>query len=97
MKKLIAMGLTVIMTAVAVCGCGSSDSVNDAKKSDNQTKQQAVKVIDVDLTSEEYAFGVDKNKPELLTQVNDFIKEIKIMERLMKSVTNILVAEIQHR
>ena len=25
MKKLIAMGLTVIMTAVAVCGCGSSD------------------------------------------------------------------------
>ena len=27
MKKLIAMGLTVIMTAVAVCGCGSSDSV----------------------------------------------------------------------
>ena len=77
MKKLIAMGLTVIMTAVAVCGCGSSDSGNDAKKSDSQTKQQAVKVIDVDLTSEEYAFGVDKNKPELLTQVNDFIKEIK--------------------
>ena len=71
------MGLTVIMTAVAVCGCGSSDSGNDAKKSDSQTKQQAVKVIDVDLTSEEYAFGVDKNKPELLTQVNDFIKEIK--------------------
>lgn len=54
-----------------------SDSGNDAKKSDSQTKQQAVKVIDVDLTSEEYAFGVDKNKPELLTQVNDFIKEIK--------------------
>ena len=77
MKKLIAMGLTVIMTAVAVCGCGSSDSGNDAKKSDSQTKQQAVKVIDVDLTSEEYAFGVDKNKPELLTQVNEFIKEIK--------------------
>ena len=79
MKKLIAMGLTVIMTAVAVCGCGSSDSVNDAKKSDNQTKQQAVKVIDVDLTSEEYAFGVDKNKPELLTQVNDFIKELSLI------------------
>ena len=47
MKKLIAMGLTVIMTAVAVCGCGSSDSGNDAKKSDNQTKQQAVKVIEI--------------------------------------------------
>ena len=91
MKKLIAMGLTVIMTAVAVCGCGSSDSGNDAKKSDSQTKQQAVKVIDVDLTSEEYAFGVDKNKPELLS------KRLKTMERLMKSVTNILAVEIQHR
>ena len=52
MKKLIAMGLTVIMTAVAVCGCGSSDSGNDAKKIDRQTKQQAVNLSDLDLTSE---------------------------------------------
>ncbi len=57
----------------------------------------AVKVIDVDLTSEEYAFGVDKNKPELLTQVNDFIKEIKDNGTFDETVTNILVAEIQHR
>ena len=28
-------------------------------------------------TSEQYAFGVDKNQPELLTQVNDIIKEMK--------------------
>lgn len=62
MKKFIAMGLVVIMTALTVCGCGSSDSV---------------KVIDVDLTEEEYAFGVDKDQPELLTSANEFIKEIK--------------------
>ncbi|MBO4396628.1 MAG: transporter substrate-binding domain-containing protein [Eubacterium sp.] len=37
---------------------------------------QALKVIDVDLSSEEYAFGVDKDQPELLTQTNEFIKEI---------------------
>ena len=33
-------------------------------------------MIDVDLSSEEYAFGVDKDQPELLKQTNDFIKEI---------------------
>ncbi len=36
------------------------------------------KVIDVDLTSEEYAFGVDKTQEDLLEQVNDFVG--KIME-----------------
>ncbi|MBQ3094763.1 MAG: transporter substrate-binding domain-containing protein, partial [Clostridia bacterium] len=35
------------------------------------------KVVDIDLTDELYAFGVDKDQPELLTQVNDFIAEIK--------------------
>ena len=35
------------------------------------------KVIDIDLTNEEYAFGVDKEQPELLDEVNDFIASIK--------------------
>jgi polar amino acid transport system substrate-binding protein len=37
----------------------------------------AVKVIDIDLTQEEYAFGVDKEQPELLEQVNTFVARIK--------------------
>ena len=36
-----------------------------------------VKVIEIDLTSEEYAFGVDKNQPELLEQVNAFITQME--------------------
>ncbi|HOJ80568.1 MAG TPA: transporter substrate-binding domain-containing protein [Clostridiales bacterium] len=36
-----------------------------------------VKVIDIPLTEEEYAFGVDKNQPELLEEVNKFIAKIK--------------------
>ncbi len=36
------------------------------------------KVIDVDLTSEQYAFGVDKSQEDLLEKVNDFVG--KIME-----------------
>ena len=38
---------------------------------------KTAKVIDVDLTNEEYAFGVDKTQPELLEQVNAFISKIK--------------------
>lgn len=38
---------------------------------------KTAKVIDINLTEEEYAFGVDKDQPELLDQVNAFIKEIK--------------------
>lgn len=36
-----------------------------------------VKVINVPLTVEEYAFGVNKNDAELLTKVNDFLTKIK--------------------
>jgi ABC-type amino acid transport substrate-binding protein len=36
-----------------------------------------VKVIDIPLTVEEYAFGVDKAQPELLTAVNEVLAEMK--------------------
>mgnify|MGYP004643987649 CR=1 FL=1 len=36
-----------------------------------------VKVVDIALTTEVYAFGVDKNQPELLTKVNAFLAKIK--------------------
>lgn len=88
MKKIVAMGLMIAMMAVMVCGCGDSDA---GKTSDTGTTAtgsagsgsgakettQAVKVIDIDLTSEEYAFGVDKDQTDLLQSANDFIKEIK--------------------
>ena len=45
---------------------------------DGQEPQKpAVKVINYDLTSEQYAFGVDKDQPELLTKVNEILKEMK--------------------
>lgn len=72
MKKLFAMGLSVVLAASMLVGCGGSD---DSKKGKDTAK--GVKVIDVDLTSEEYAFGVDKAQPELLKSINDYIKEIK--------------------
>lgn len=80
MKKLLAMGLAVIFTVTAVCGC-SSDAGQNSSESDGgtggQSDKKAVKVIDINLTEEEYAFGVDKDNKELLQSANDFIKEIK--------------------
>jgi len=35
-----------------------------------------VKLIEIPLTQEEYAFGVDKNQPQLLQQANAFIEKI---------------------
>ncbi len=36
-----------------------------------------IKMIDIPLTTEEYAFGVDKNQPELLAAINSLIATIK--------------------
>lgn len=40
-------------------------------------KVDGVKVIDVPLTEEEYAFGVDKNQPELLEAINTVLADMK--------------------
>ncbi len=72
MKKLLAVCLTATLVVGMVAGCGGS---GDEKKAESTAK--TAKVIEVDLTNEEYAFGVDKDQPELLEEVNAFIKEIK--------------------
>lgn len=73
MKKLLAVCLTAALTVGMIAGCGSSDSGSGSDGSGAKT----AKVIDVDLTSEEYAFGVDQTQPELLEQVNAFIAKIQ--------------------
>ena len=70
MKKLLAAALSVVLAAGLLAGCGSKDS-------DAGSSKTTAEVIDVDLTDEEYAFGVDKSQPELLEQVNTFISKIK--------------------
>lgn len=61
--KVLALLLTLTLVVGMFAACGA--------------KTPAVKVININLTDEEYAFGVDKDQPELLKQVNDFITEIK--------------------
>ena len=71
LKKTGAIMLMALMSVMLMTGCGGSEG-----KDQGGTSGKALKVIDVDLSSEEYAFGVDKDQPELLKQTNDFIKEI---------------------
>jgi ABC-type amino acid transport substrate-binding protein len=63
--------LTLFCFMLAGCGAGSNSS------SSNGEASESVKVIDIPLTEEEYAFGVDKNQPELLEEANKFIAQIK--------------------
>lgn len=63
MKKLLSLTLCLVMTMFALTACGNAPAT--------------AKVIEIELTSEEYAFGVDKQQPELLETVNKFIAEIK--------------------
>ena len=70
MKKFLAVCLTATLVAGMAVGCGS-------KGDDKGSSAKTAKVIDVDLTNEEYAFGIDKDQPELLAQVNEFIAEVK--------------------
>ena len=64
MKKFLAVCLSAALAASMLVGCGGNN------------EKVTAKVIDIDLTNEEYAFGVDKEQPELLDEVNDFMDEI---------------------
>lgn len=66
-KKLFALVLSAAMAVTVFTGCGNNGG-SDEKR---------VKVVGIELTQEEYAFGVDKSQDELLAQLNDYLKEIK--------------------
>ena len=66
MKKLIAILSVVVILATLCCACGKKDG--DADK---------VKVINIALSEESYAFCVNKEDPELLAKVNEYLTKIK--------------------
>ncbi len=67
MKRIISFALAAVLALTALTACSSGSS----------KEKVTAKVIDIELTQEEYAFGVDKDQPELLAQVNEFIDQIK--------------------
>lgn len=75
LKKLLAISMSAVLAMTALTACGSKDDSSEVASESTSSKKTA-KVIEIDLTDEQYAFGVDKDQPELLTQVNDFIKSM---------------------
>lgn len=76
-KKISAVVLAALMIVVAVfAGCSSKGS-DDKKADEPATSAAKVKVVDIELSSEEYAFGVDKKQPELKEKCNELLKEMK--------------------
>ena len=67
LKKLIVLTLSFLMLTVLITGCGK----------DENTEKVTANIITLELTNEEYAFGVDKSQPELQEEVNTFIAQIK--------------------
>ena len=63
-RKILLLALTLVMVLGTLTACGGASSTT-------------VKVIEIELTQEQYAFGVDKDQPELLEDVNEFIAKIK--------------------
>lgn len=72
MKKALSliMALALVAGIIALAGCGKEEAKPE------ETAKVTAQVIDVELTQEDYAFGVDKDQPELLEKVNAFIDKI---------------------
>lgn len=62
LKKIAAVILAVVITTTVFAGCGNSGKV---------------KVIDIPLSEEEYAFAVSQTDTEFLSSINAFLAEIK--------------------
>ena len=65
MKKLLSLVLAAVMV-LSLAACGNEGTSNEPT---------VAKVIDVELTQEQYAFGVRKDDPELLELVNTVVED----------------------
>lgn len=63
LKKFLALALAAAMILVVFAGCSKQSNT--------------VKVIDIDLSDEVYALGVNKDNADLLAKANEFIGKIK--------------------
>lgn len=84
MKKFLCIALAVVLTlgmvaAFAACSKdkGGEQTTAATETQTESTENQKVKVVDIELSQEEYAFGVNKDDADLLKKTNDLIKELK--------------------
>ena len=71
MRKIVRIFVVALLLfSVSACGVQKSAIGYDAGE-----KFDDIKIVDIDLTEEDYGIGVDKDQPELLEAINCFIKE----------------------
>ena len=68
------MAATMAVSSLAAC---TNESTEAGTTASSGAEKVRAKVLEYDLTEEEYAFAVDLNQPELLTSVNEYIAQIK--------------------
>lgn len=87
-KKVLAIILALSLIAVVFAACGKTEdptaapdttaaTADDTTAAADDTAAAKVKTIDISLTDELYAFGVNKKEPELLEKTNAYIAQIK--------------------
>lgn len=69
-KKVLAVVLAALIAAAVFAGCSKDDKKPEAPAAEK------VKVIDIDLSDEVYALGVNKDDADLLAKANEFIDKI---------------------
>ena len=70
--------ISVLMVLVLAIGCFAACSDTKTEETTAATEaQDKVKVVDISLTDELYAFGVAKDQPELLASANEYIAKVK--------------------
>ena len=71
-KKILAVVLAALVAVTVFAGCSKDNNTN----TENTAKTEKVKVIDIDLSDEVYALGVNKDNADLLAKSNEFISKI---------------------
>lgn len=71
-KKILAVVLAALLAFAVFAGCSKDNDTT----TDDTAKTEKVKVIDIDLSDEQYALGVNKDDEELLAKANEFIGKI---------------------
>jgi len=77
--KSITKVIALLMVLVLAVGCfaACTDTKTEETTVSGEETQDKVKVVDISLTDELYAFGVSKDQPELLKAANEYIAKVK--------------------
>lgn len=78
--KITSLVLAMLLAVVCFAGCGEnnkSDNESKGTESVSEVKADKVKVIDIALSEENYAYCVNQKDTELLAKVNEYLAKIK--------------------